>query len=55
MAYYGGKHGVEPPLGPPPYDYGTDNEVWDENGIPTPEKLRSLGLDGAANDLHSTS
>jgi aldehyde:ferredoxin oxidoreductase len=28
---------------------------WDENGIPTPEKLRSLGLDGAANDLHSTS
>jgi len=24
---------------------------WDENGIPTPEKLRSLGLDSAADDL----
>ena len=24
---------------------------WDDNGIPTPEKLRSLGLDSAADDL----
>jgi len=24
---------------------------WDENGIPTPEKLKSLGLDSAADDL----
>jgi hypothetical protein len=33
-AYYGGKHGVQPAGGPPPYDYGTDNEVWEANGIP---------------------
>ncbi len=33
--YYGGKHGITPPLGPPMFDYGTDTEVWDAFGIPT--------------------
>lgn len=34
-SYYGGKHGVLPGLGAPVYDFGTDTEVWDANGIPT--------------------
>lgn len=35
--YYGGKHGVLPPIpgGGVPYDFGTDTEVWDAFGIPT--------------------
>jgi hypothetical protein len=32
--YYGGKHGVVPPNGTPNFDFGTDTEVWDANGIP---------------------
>lgn len=33
--YFGGKHGVAPPGGPPNFDFGTDTEVWDANGTPT--------------------
>ncbi len=33
--YFGGKHGLTPGGGPPPYDFGTDTEVWDAFGIPT--------------------
>ncbi len=33
-SYFGGKHGVLPGLGAPPYDFGTDTEVWDANGTP---------------------
>ena len=33
-SYYGGKHGVVPPNGPPNFDFGTDTEVWDNNGVP---------------------
>jgi hypothetical protein len=33
-SYYGGKHGVVPPNGPPNFDLGTDTEVWDNAGIP---------------------
>ena len=33
-SYYGGKHGVVPPNGPPNFDFGTDTEVWDNNGTP---------------------
>lgn len=32
--YYGGKHGITPPNGPPAYAYGTDTQVWDAFGIP---------------------
>ena len=34
-SYYAGKHGVVPPNGPPNFDFGTDTEVWDNNGVPT--------------------
>lgn len=33
--YYGGVHSVTPPNGPPPFEYGTDTEVWDGFGVPT--------------------
>lgn len=33
--YYGGKHGVLPGGGAPAYDFGTDTEQWQANGIPT--------------------
>ena len=35
-AYYGGKHGVDPDGagGGPAYDFGTDTEIWDNNGLP---------------------
>jgi hypothetical protein len=32
--YYGGKNGVVPGGGPPAYNFGTDTEIWDVNGIP---------------------
>ena len=34
ISYFGGKHGVQPAGGPPPYDFGTDTEVFDAFGIP---------------------
>ncbi len=34
-AYFGGRHGIQPALGPPPYDFGTDTEVFDAFGLPT--------------------
>jgi hypothetical protein len=36
-SYYGGKHGVDPDGvgGSPAYDFGSDTEVWDANGVPT--------------------
>ena len=33
-AYFGAKHGVQPAGGPPPYDFGTDTEVFDAFGVP---------------------
>lgn len=35
ISYFGGKHGVLPGLGAPPYDFGTDTEVFDNFGVPT--------------------
>jgi len=32
--YFGGKHGVEPEGGLPPYEFGTDTEIWDGYGVP---------------------
>ncbi len=32
--YYGGKDNFTPPNGGPPYDFGTDTEVWDAMGVP---------------------
>ncbi|MEO0424968.1 MAG: hypothetical protein AAF184_21715, partial [Pseudomonadota bacterium] len=32
--YYGGKNGIEPPDGPPPFGFGTDVQVWDAFGVP---------------------
>ncbi len=33
--YYGGKNGVEPPLGFPAFGFGTDVQIWENGGIPT--------------------
>ena len=33
-AYFGGKNGVQPAGGPPPYNFGTDTEVFDAFGVP---------------------
>jgi hypothetical protein len=33
-SYYGGKQGFEPPLGGPPFGFGTDALIWDTYGIP---------------------
>ena len=34
-SYYGGKQGIQPSGGPPPYDFGTDTEVFEAFGVPT--------------------
>ena len=34
VAYFGGKNGVLPAGGPPPYNFGTDTEVFDNFGFP---------------------
>lgn len=34
-SYFGGKNGVLPGLGAPPYNFGTDTEVFDNFGVPT--------------------
>ena len=33
--YYGGKQGLTPGNGPPPYGFGTDIQVWEAFGVPT--------------------
>ena len=42
--YYGGKNGVEPGNGPPPYGFGTDVQVWEAFGIPTSWESHIAGV-----------
>lgn len=48
-AYYGGKNGVTPPGGPPPFNFGSDTEIWDNAGVPT-TWLNSIAGVGDATD-----
>lgn len=50
--YYGGKQGLEPPLGPPPFGFGTDVQVWDAYGVP--DSWRSY-IAGVGYDTDGTS
>jgi len=34
ITYFGGKNGVQPAGGPPPYNFGTDTEIYDNFGVP---------------------
>jgi hypothetical protein len=43
-SYFGGKHGVLPPGGAPAFDFGSDTEVWDANGVPTSWRNLIAGL-----------
>jgi hypothetical protein len=49
--YYGGKHGVEPAGGPPPYNFGTDVDVWDAYGVPTSWESHVAGVGYFTNGL----
>ena len=42
--YYGGKNGVQPEGGPPPYGFGTDVQVWDAFGVPTSWRNHIAGV-----------
>ena len=42
--YYGGKNGVEPGGGPPPYGFGTDVQVWENSAIPTSWRNNIAGV-----------
>jgi len=52
--YFGGKHGVEPEGGPPPYNFGTDVDIWDAFGIPTTWRSHIAGVGYDKNGVSGT-
>lgn len=52
--YFGGKHGLTPGGGAPPYDFGTDTEVWDAFGIPTSWESHIAGVGYSIDGLSGT-
>lgn len=54
-SYYGGKHGLIPGLGAPAYDFGTDTEVWDANGVPTSWVNNIAGIGYSTNGISGAS
>ena len=52
--YYGGKHGITPPNGPPMYAYGTDTQVWDAYGVPASWANHVAGVGYNTNGVSGT-
>ncbi|MCB9840531.1 MAG: hypothetical protein H6809_02625 [Phycisphaeraceae bacterium] len=49
--YYAGKRGVNPGGGPVPFDYGSDTEIFDNNGIPSNWRNFVAGVGAGTNGV----